>query len=100
MKLFFKYIITLVLFTCLVYNSSAQPQNNVTNPNGYNIYYYDNGIKSSEGFMKDGKPDGYWKNYYPSGIIKNEGNRTNFQLDSIWKFYNEKGKIQKSYTYR
>ncbi|MFL5730302.1 MAG: toxin-antitoxin system YwqK family antitoxin [Cytophagaceae bacterium] len=99
MKLFFKYttaFIFILCFTC----GNAQPQNNVTDPNGYNIFYFDNGIKSSEGFMKNGKPDGYWKNYYMTGIIKNEGNRKNFQLDSTWKFYNEKGKLQKSYTYR
>jgi len=69
------------------------------NPNGYNIFYYDNGNKSSEGAMVKGKPEGYWKNYYESGILKNEGNRKNFQLDSTWKFYNDKGKITKSINY-
>lgn len=70
------------------------------NPNGYNVFYYDNGKKSSEGNMKDGKPDGYWKNYYKSGILKIEGNRKNFQLDSIWKFYSEKGRLTKTIDYR
>ncbi len=69
------------------------------NQNGYNVFYYDNGAKSSEGTMHDGKPDAYWKNYYKNGIIKIEGNRKNFQLDSIWKFYSERGKITKSVTY-
>ena len=68
-------------------------------PNGYNIFYYDNGKKSSEGNMRDGKPDGYWKTYYPTGQIKTEGNRKNFQLDSIWKFYNEKGVLITSISY-
>lgn len=71
----------------------------VTNPNGYNIFYYDNGAKSSEGTMRDGKADGYWKNYYKNGQVKIEGNRKNFQLDSVWKFYSEKGKITKSVNY-
>ncbi len=78
----------------------AQVPNNTVNQNGYNVFYYDNHVKSSEGTMRDGKPDGYWKNYYTTGIIKNEGNRKNFQLDSTWKFYNDKGKLTKSYTYR
>ena len=78
----------------------SQTPNNTVNPNGYNVFYYDNHVKSSEGTMRDGKPDAYWKNYYTTGIIKNEGNRKNYQLDSIWKFYNEKGKITKSYTYK
>ncbi len=71
----------------------------VTNPNGYNTFFYENGKKSSEGIMRDGKADGYWKNYYKNGQIKIEGNRKNFQLDSIWKFYTEKGKITKSVNY-
>lgn len=70
-----------------------------TNPNGYNIFYYENGAKSSEGTMRNGKADGYWKNYYKNGKLKIEGNRENFQLDSIWKFYSEKGKITKAVNY-
>ena len=74
-------------------------QGQTTNPNGYNIFKYDNGAKSSEGTMRDGKADGYWKNYYKNGKLKIEGNRKDFQLDSIWKFYSEKGKITKSVNY-
>ena len=39
----------------------AQP--NKVNPNGYNVFYYDNGKISSEGNMRIGKPDGFWKTY-------------------------------------
>lgn len=77
----------------------AQPQQN-TNPNGYNKFYYDNGVVSSEGTMRDGKPDGYWKTYSQNGKIKSEGNRKNFQLDSIWKFYNEMGKLAFEFNYK
>ncbi len=87
----------LVICILITHNSSLISQ--VTNPNGYNIFYYDNGAKSSEGTMRDGKADGYWKNYYKNGIVKIEGNRKNFQLDSVWKFYTEKGKITKSVNY-
>jgi antitoxin component YwqK of YwqJK toxin-antitoxin module len=71
----------------------------ISNPNGYNVFYYDNGAKSSEGNMRDGKADGYWKNYYKNGNLKIEGNRKHFQLDSTWKFYSEKGKITKAVNY-
>ena len=30
----------------------------ITNPNGYNTFFYENGKKSSEGTMRDGKADG------------------------------------------
>ena len=68
--------------------------------NGYQVFYYSNGIKSSEGTMRNGKPDGYWKTYYQTGIIKTEGNRKNFLLDSLWKFYDAKGNITISITYK
>jgi len=93
-----KFLKTIILFFLPVL-FLAQTKNE-TNPNGYNKYYYDNGVLSSEGYMKDGKADGYWKNYYENGKIKNEGNRKNFQLDSLWKFYNENGKLTKTYYYK
>lgn len=77
----------------------AQPKQQIT-PNGYNIFYFDNGKVSSEGTMRDGKPDGYWKTYSLNGNIKSEGNRKNFQLDSIWKFYNEQGQLAFEFNYR
>ena len=87
------FIFLILNFYFLVFKSQ------VTNPNGYNIFYYENGAKSSEGTMRDGKADGYWKNYYKNGVLKIEGNRKNFALDSIWKFYNDKAKITKAVNY-
>ena len=69
------------------------------NPNGYNIFYYYNGQKSSEGTMLDGKPEGYWKTYYENGKLKTEGTRHNFQLDSVWVFYDEDGDTSKKINY-
>ncbi len=66
---------------------------NQIDPNGYNIFYYPNGVKSSEGNMRSGQPDGYWKTYHENGTLKSEGNRKEFLLDSTWKFYDESGKI-------
>ena len=68
-------------------------------PNGYNKFYYDNGVVSSEGVLRDGKPDGYWKTYSTKGVIKSEGNRKSFQLDSIWKFYKEFGVLAFEFNY-
>jgi len=75
-------------------------QENQVDPNGYNIFYHDNGQISSEGYMKNGQPDGYWKTYFETGILKSEGNRLNFLLDSIWKFYNEGGDLILEISYK
>jgi uncharacterized protein len=91
----YKRIILVVILNFLV----VVVQGQTTNPNGYNTFFYENGAKSSEGTMRDGKADGYWKNYYKNGNLKIEGNRKNFQLDSVWKFYSEKGKVTKSVSY-
>ena len=69
------------------------------NPNGYNVFYYDDGTKSSEGEFKNGKPNGYWKTYYPNGKLKSEGNRVNHELDSVWIFYREDGALIEKIEY-
>jgi antitoxin component YwqK of YwqJK toxin-antitoxin module len=80
----------MVLFLfCLSVISFSQTK---TNENGYNIFYYANGQKSSEGNLRNGKPDGDWKTYYENGNLKSEVNRKEFQMDSMWKFYNDQGK--------
>jgi len=35
----------------------------------YTVFYYSDSVKSSEGYIKDGKPDGYWKTYYSTGTL-------------------------------
>ncbi len=98
MKFFVKILFSvlyLILFTTF---SNAQKKEKI-NPNGYNIFYYPNGVKSSEGYMKNGQPDGYWKTYYPTGILKSEGNRKQTLLDSVWGFYNEKGDTMEIINY-
>jgi antitoxin component YwqK of YwqJK toxin-antitoxin module len=69
------------------------------NPDGYNIFYFENGKVSSEGFMRNGNPDGYWKTYYENGYLKSEGNRKEFQLDSTWAFYSDSGKVVMQINY-
>lgn len=70
------------------------------NPNGFNVFYYPNGKKSSEGNFKNGKPEGYWKTYYENGSLKSEGNRINHRLDSLWLFYNSDGTLKQEIMYR
>ena len=88
-------LISLLLLIVMV--SSSQ---NEVDPNGYNVFYYENGQVASEGTMRDGKPDGYWKTYYENGLLKSEGNRLNFELDSIWTFYSDSGKVAVQITYK
>ena len=91
-----KNIFLLAGFLFIILLGSAQTD---VDPNGYNIFYYENGQVSSEGNMRDGKPDGYWKTYYKNGIIKSEGNRLNFELDSVWTFYNDSAQVAVQITY-
>ena len=78
---------------------SLKAQGTVT-PNGYNVFYYPNGVKSSEGAMVNGQPDGFWKSYNEMGVLISEGNRRNGLLDSTWVFYNEKGGATLRITYK
>lgn len=61
--------------------------------NGYQIFYYPSGVKSSEGMMKDDQPEGFWKTYDENGTLTAEGNRKNHLLDSLWCFYNKDSTI-------
>lgn len=87
----------LLLLTAFAFQSFSQE--NDIDPNGYNVFYHENGEKSSEGYMVDGKPDGYWKTYNEEGILISEGNRENHKLDSLWKFYDDEGKLAMEINY-
>ncbi|MFZ4741569.1 MAG: toxin-antitoxin system YwqK family antitoxin [Bacteroidales bacterium] len=63
-------------------------------------FYYENGVISSEGIIRDGKPDRYWKTFNEKGILISEGNRRDFELDSVWKFYSENGKLTMEVFYQ
>ncbi len=66
---------------------------------GYHIFKYPNGAKSSEGNFRNGKPDGYWKSYYVTGIIKSVGKYSNNMLDSIWLFFDQSGDTLEKISY-
>jgi antitoxin component YwqK of YwqJK toxin-antitoxin module len=86
-ELISKYVLLMIFIT---FGFASFAQNDV-NPDGENVFYFDNGNKSSEGKMVNGKPEGYWKAYHENGNIKSEGNRKNGLIDGLWKFYSDKG---------
>ncbi len=91
---YFPVIFIFLCFSCFPLLIKSQ-----INPNGYNIFYHENGKISSEGNMREGKPDGYWKTFNEEEILVSEGNRKNFELDSTWKFYDDQGKIKMEINY-
>lgn len=84
-----------LLFTLIVCGQKTK-----VDPNGFNVFYFADGKKSSEGNFKNGKPEGYWKTYFESGALKTEGNRKNHLLDSLWKFYREDGALEQMIEFR
>ena len=66
----------------------------------YVRYTFENGVVSSEGYLKDAKPEGYWKSYYRNGNLKTEGNRVAHQLADRWKFYDEEGALTLTLDYQ
>lgn len=91
-----KYIILLITVISIYQIGFSQTK---IEPNGFNVFYYENGQKSSEGDFSDGKPEGFWKNYYESGVLKSEGNRKDFNLDSTWLFYFDNGLLKEKVEY-
>ncbi len=51
---------------------AAGERNAQNNNEGYWNFYFDNGIKKSEGFFVNDKKDGKWKFYFENGTINNE----------------------------
>jgi antitoxin component YwqK of YwqJK toxin-antitoxin module len=89
----------MIVLAVILSTKTAEAQKDSINPNGYNVFYYPNGFKLSEGYLKAGKPDGYWITYYVNGKKKSEGNRKNFLLDSLWIFYAVNGDTTETIYY-
>lgn len=92
----YRYII---LFITLILTSFYMKAQEEIKQNGYNVFYYPNGQKSSEGNFMNGKPEGFWKNYFETGVLKSEGNRQNHELDSTWLFYYANGFLKEKIEY-
>lgn len=88
-----------ILTVLVIVGTFVFSQENI-NPDGYTIFYHENGKKASEGNMREGKPDGYWKTYNKEEILVSEGNRKNFLLDSTWRFYDDSGSLKMEIDYR
>ena len=69
-----KWILGLVLLSGVAF-CQAQDSTFLHDPD-YKIFYYPNGIKSSEGRIVDGKPDGWWKSYNEKGILVSSSTTT------------------------
>ena len=89
-----------VLSVLVYYPAVAQQRQDSVKADGFMVFYYPGGQKSSEGTMKSGKPDGYWKTYYENGQLKSEGFRKNFELDSTWKFYDDSARLMVTIRYK
>ena len=61
-------IFIVVAFVAFSLLSSGYAQEAI-DPNGYNVFYYPNGQKSSEGLLKDGQPEGWWRSYNEQGVL-------------------------------
>ncbi len=83
---------------------------------GLFTYYYESGIKESEGYFKDNLMDGEWKywnekgrltskqlykrniiqqieSYHPNGTVKQKGSIKNNQKDGKWFYYDYNGRL-------
>lgn len=95
----YRFITGFLIVFCF-YSIHAQEEKKEINPNGFNVFYYPNGVKSSEGHFKNGKPDGEWKNYYLNGELKSIGRRENNKLTGKWEFYNDEGILTSEIEYK
>lgn len=89
----------IILGVHLLYAQQMLAQNDSLDTN-HQIFFYENGIKSSEGRLVDGKPVGLWKTYYENGQLKTEGHRENNMLEGPWYFYRESGKLERIINYK
>lgn len=65
------------------------------------IYYFDNGVKRSEGRVNSsGERIGVWTCYYPTGIVKSQGEIKGTLRKGSWKYFDKKGKPDKEKTYK
>lgn len=91
-----KYLVFIAVF-CLAVPAMSQ---NEVDTNGYNVFYYPDGQKSSEGRFENGKPEGFWINYYKNGGKRSEGKREQHLLDSTWVFFDREGDTVKKIDYK
>ena len=65
---------------------------------GYYVYYYENGNKSSEVFVNQGKKNGEYKEYYENGSLKLKGYYYNDTLSGLLYHYDDKSNLTRTDT--
>jgi len=92
------YPVLFALILSLSFTSFLHGQADSSDVN-YEVFYYENGLKSSEGILMDGQPEGEWITYYENGVLKTKGSRLKGVLTGEWFFYRENGIIDKKLNY-
>lgn len=88
------------IISCLIFlGGSVGVFGQEVNPDGYNIFYYENGRIASEGLFENGLPIGVWKSYYADGTLKSIGKKSKGLSDSLWVFFDSEGRKTKTYEY-
>ena len=100
-KSFFVKISTFILLLVFSFLKAeiCQAQLDTTDVN-YQAFFYENGVKSSEGILKNGQPEGEWLTYYDDGILKTKGSRSKGELDGTWFFFRPNGNPEKELNYK
>ena len=62
--------------------------------------YYENGQKSYEGTIKDGKPDGLFTSWYENGQKEEEGIFKDKEQDGLWTSWYKNGQKKDERTYK
>lgn len=94
-----KFIIKCIIVLVSVFAISSEIYGQEIDPNGRNVFYYENGRIASEGLFKNGQPHGIWKSYYRDGTLKSIGKKDLGQSDSIWVFFDSEGRKSKVFDY-
>ena len=93
-----KIAVILIIGTWLILGSIDGLAQEI-DPNGYNVFRYENGRIASEGHFKNGQPDGIWKSYYSDGTLKSIGLKSKGLSDSTWVFFDDEGRKSKIFDF-
>jgi antitoxin component YwqK of YwqJK toxin-antitoxin module len=96
---FKRFIIDYIIIGVFVFCGSGSVFGQEIDPNGRNVFYFQNGRISSEGYFKNGLPVGIWKSYYSDGTLKSSGNKSKGLSDSLWVFFDSEGRKKHLFDY-